>query len=468
MSKESYKTIQRETLGDIELYVNISRDGEVLTTDTGASDLSAYVLAWEIYESITSPGIEASIVFQDNGGLIGALTGTEPLTMKISGSVLKRTYTFRSYAIKDRTRVNDNTEMYKVVATTDEFIKNEVINVFGNSEVLFKKDQETSAIIKKLLKNDDYLGSSKKLFLEETSTVQRFIAPNWRVFDTIYWMGQRSVRGNSGGAGTTAQNGFAFYENALGFHFKSIDKMINDINAQTPDKTSVSGGEAKCKLYSYSLSGKNLDDGASDVFKISKLSFPEERNYLEGLRQGAWAGYSIAIDPVTLPSSQYGESKDMPASAHYNNLFESWGSMNHLGYNSGDVNPLSLTDEFVQASVQVPKRARLNVLPNQIFDVKGQQSPDQNYEKIAELAAYQWMRFQSIKQIQIVIEIPGNLDLYAGSGIDVQIPTVAKNKTPKVDKKYSGRYMIVGVTHQGSSVKMVTSLYLIKDSMRGS
>ena len=85
-NKESYKTIKRETLGDIELYVNISRDGEVLKNDDGASDLSAYVLAFEIYESITSPGVEASLIFNDANGLIGALTGTEPVTIKLQES----------------------------------------------------------------------------------------------------------------------------------------------------------------------------------------------------------------------------------------------------------------------------------------------------------------------------------------------------------------------------------------------
>lgn len=468
-NKESYKTIKRETLGDIELYVNISRDGEVLKNDDGASDLSPYVLAFEIYESITSPGVEASIIFNDANGLIGALTGTEPVTIRVSGSVLKRTYTFRTYSIVDRTRVNDNTDVYKINCTTDEFIKNEVVNVFGNTEVLFEEDLETSKIVEELLSGDKYLGSEKKLFLEETSTLQRFIAPNWRPFDTIYWMAQRSVRGNSGG-GTASQNGFIFYENALGYHFKSIDGMINEINQQTPDKTKVTNkgdtSVAKCKLYSYALSQKGVDDGSADVFKISKVTFPEERNYLEGLRQGAWAGYSIAIDPVTLPSSQYGESQDMPAAAHRNNLFDTWSKMAHLGYNKNDVNPLTLTDEFVQNSVQVPKRARLNVLPNQVFDQKGAGEKDQNYEKLAELAAYQWMRFQSLKQIQLVIQVPGNLDLYAGAGVDVMIPATAKSKTPKVDKKYSGRYMIVGVTHNGTTSKMETSLYLVKDAMR--
>ena len=45
-TKNHTRQLKRETLGDIELYVNISRDGEVLKNDDGASDLSAYVLAF--------------------------------------------------------------------------------------------------------------------------------------------------------------------------------------------------------------------------------------------------------------------------------------------------------------------------------------------------------------------------------------------------------------------------------------
>ena len=73
-------------------------------------------------------------------------------------------------------------------------MKNEVTNVFGNSNVIFSQESEASSIIKTILSDKRFLQSKKKLFLEETINKQQFIAPNWRPFDCIYWLAQRSVR----------------------------------------------------------------------------------------------------------------------------------------------------------------------------------------------------------------------------------------------------------------------------------
>ena len=57
-----------------------------------------------------------------------------------------------------------------IQACSDEFVKNEVTNVFGNSEVVFKKTGlESSEIVKEVVKNTKFLGSDKKVFAEETS-----------------------------------------------------------------------------------------------------------------------------------------------------------------------------------------------------------------------------------------------------------------------------------------------------------
>ena len=44
---------------------------------------------------------------------------------------------------------------------------------------------------------------------------------------------------------------FLFWENLMGYHFKSIDKMIEDVNSQTDKDTNVSKGTAKLYGYSY-------------------------------------------------------------------------------------------------------------------------------------------------------------------------------------------------------------------------
>jgi hypothetical protein len=64
-----------------------------------------------------------------------------------------------------------------------------------------------------------------------------------------------------------------------------------------------------------------------------------------------------------------------------------------------------------------------------------------------------------------MIQIPGNLDLYAGSGIDIIMPsTVKAGSKTKTDKKFSGKYVISGLTHKIVGTKMTTEALLLKDS----
>jgi hypothetical protein len=461
-------TIVRDSVGDIEYTVNIYRDGEKLTNSKGKDDLRDYVRTIEVYESITSATLEMQLVISDSGGLIGTLTGSELFRIQLTGTVYDRTYYMRSYNIQSRSRVNQTSDIYIVNLVSDEFVKNEVVNIFGNTEVIFKGNTETSQIVKKILKggatasdSKKYLGTKKKLFLEETLNRHTFIIPNWRPFDAIYWMCQRSVRKSQKGG--TLQNGFAFFENALGYHFKSIDKMIDDINNQTGDQTNPNTG--KVRLYSYTQSPKNIGNGSEDQFRISKVVFPEEKNFLMGLRHGSWSGFSIGFDPNTLSNSRYGESTDMSVDAHRYSISSEWKKMSHLK-GGRNTNPISNMDKEIQSLIGYPKRVRYTVLPNQIFDPKNQDNPQKNYEQLVELQAYQWMRFESLKSTKLQIEIPGNLDLYVGSGIDITIPgTFKEGDKPKIDPRFSGRYLIAGLTHKILGTTMNTELLLMKDSI---
>lgn len=454
-------TLLRSRVGDIDLEVSLYRDGQRIENSNGKWDLKEYVRTFEIFESINSATIEASLIIEDSGGLIGALTGSEMFKLQIKGTVYDRVYNLRSYNIRARSRTNQSNDIYIVDLVSDEFIKNEVLNVFGNSNVIFGGQTDTANVVTKLLKDARFLNSGKRLFIEETLNSHSFIASNWRIFDTIYWMSQRSIRKSQ--SGTNLQNGYAFYENSMGYHFKSIDQMIEDINQQSfSDSTNFTTG--KVKLYNYEYSPKNVGNMGKDQFKITSIVFPEERNFLMGLRHGAWSGFSIGFDPSTISESKIGGSKDMSVDAYRYNITELWSKMSHLK-GSKDTNPVENMDKNIQSIINYPRRVRYTILPNQVFDPKYQNNPQKNYEQIVELQAYQWMRFESIKNIRLQIEIPGNLDLYVGSGIEIQIPATFKTgDNTKTDKRYSGRYMIAALTHKGSPTNMVTELLLMKDS----
>ena len=453
-------SIRRNEAGDVEVTVNVFRDGQKLQSSEGADDIYDFITGIEIYESITSSTIEAKLLFNDGSGFIGAMTGSEQFRIMIRGTILDRVYYVRAYDIEARTRL-DKADSFIVNCASDEFLQNEITNVFGNSQVVFDSTS-SSEIVEQILKTDQrYIRTQKKIYIEESTNKQQFIATNWRPFDCIYWLTQRSVR--KARKGGTLQNGFLFWENGLGFNFKSIDKMIDNVNNQTESDSNFTTGETK--LYTYVYSTKSSGSDGADQFKLETIVFPEERDFLTGLRNGAWAGFSMGFDPVTVTQSKMGLSTDMSVNAYRYGINAVWPKMSHLNESTA-VNPLSQLDQNIKTIVDYPRRTRYTILSNQIFDPKFQDNPQKNYEELVELQAYQWMRIESLKNIKLMVKFPGNLDLYAGHGMNIVIPaTYKRNNSTDIDRKYSGRYVIGGLTHKIVGSNMTTEALLLKDSI---
>ena len=451
----------RVNAGDISTSITVIRGGRTLKSGNGESNLVEFLRAWEIYESIEQGTVEATFMFEDSAGISNIFTGSELIRFVVNGSVLKRTYNLRSYNVHSRQRINQTTDTFAINCCSDEFVKNECSNVFGRSDTIFK-ETEASSIVKKLIKQSSFLGSSKKIFAEESLNKHQFIATNWRPLDTIYWIANRSVRKKKSGG--SFQNGFTFYENALGYNFKSIDGMIDDINEQTvKKKTDKNKGTAR--LYEYLYAPKKLDDGSNDQFKIDTITFPEERNFLMGLRHGAWSGFSMGVDPVDLAQSKMGGvSADLPLYSDPYNISATWKQMSHLGGKKA-VNPVSRVGADYKTLIEAPKRMRYTIIPNQNIDGK-KGGAGKNYSELVELQSYQFLRIESMKNTQLQISVPGNLDLYAGSGVSVTIPTTEKSGDKiETDKRFSGRYMIVTLAHKGTPDTMSTEMLLMKDTV---
>ena len=456
-------SITRNTAGEVDIKLFVYKNRKKKKTTKGDADLSSFLRGFEIYESISNTCMEMKLILEDAAGVLQSLTGTEEFALQLKTTLIDRTYFFRAYQIGARVRMNQQSEAFVIDCVSDEYTRNEILNVFGNSETIFNNKTESTQIIKELM-GKKYINTAKKLYLEKTLNKQTFISPNWRPFDLIYWMSQRSIR--KSGKGQQLQNGFAFFENALGFHYKSIDSMINLANDQDTKPTNPNTEMGDVKMYTYTYTPKAFTDPSNAQLSISAVSFPKERNFLMGLRHGNFSGYSVGFDPTFVTRSSFGSSTDLSADSYKYSVKDLWGKMAHLA-GSGSKNPHSFIDEEIKEYTNQPKRVRFQMLPNQIFDPKFQNNPQRNYEQIVELQAYQWMRIESLKNIQLVVEVPGNLDLYAGAGVNIVIPSNTKTSGgTKVDRKYSGRYIIGAVSHKTSGLSLVTELNLLKDSMQ--
>ena len=131
--------------------------------------------------------------------------------------------------------------------------------------------------------------------------------------------------------------------------------MVDDINDQTAATTSNVLGKAK--LYTYEYKPKNIDE-STDQFAIRSVVFPDEKNFLMGLRHGTWSGYSIGFDPNTVSNSKMGSSTDMNVDAFQYSLSSLWSKMSHLN-GTKDINPIKTFDKDIQNMIDYPKRVRL-------------------------------------------------------------------------------------------------------------
>ena len=111
-------TIRRNETGDVEVKVNVFRNGQKLQSDDGADDIYDFITGIEIFESITSSTIEAKLLFNDGSGFIGAMTGSELFRIIISGTILDRVYYVRAYDIESRTRL-DKADAFIVNCASD-------------------------------------------------------------------------------------------------------------------------------------------------------------------------------------------------------------------------------------------------------------------------------------------------------------------------------------------------------------
>ena len=85
--------------------------------------------------------------------------------------------------------------------------------------------------------------------------------------------------------------------------------------------------------------------------------------------------------------------------------------------------------------------------------------------KMYEKALY---RLYFMEYNKLDIAVPGDLDLRAGSIINVSIPSPSVNKeNVKEDKRMSGRYLVNSVSHVLNRDKLKTRVTLTRDSYGG-
>ena len=172
------------------------------------------------FESIDSPSISMTITFIDVDQVLGrkGITGGEYINLTIKDGEVDKFQITDDHKMMLNSVRDMTTETNKQFATL-EFISAETITN-ETARVTKKFTGNVSNIVQELLVDDKKgIKTKKELFKDQAANSYSFIGNLKRPIDTIQWLCPKTQS-------STKNFGFLFYENLDGYHFKSIEKLL--------------------------------------------------------------------------------------------------------------------------------------------------------------------------------------------------------------------------------------------------
>ena len=422
----------------------------VVSNSTGKEvDLAHGTFKLKYYESILQDTIQASFTFIDAGtrgtdGGKGAvdevpITGSEVFNLKFSdnlGNTLKFEGDNALY-VNDVTPLLDETtkSLTQLHLVSKEYILNEKVRI--NSRM----DGSISQHIETILTEEKYLNTKKDIHIEETAGEINENPKNKKPFYIMNELSKRGVSATNQEEGKSA--GYFLYETSEGFHFKSIDGLLNQ-----DKKLSVIFNES---------TGKDAIPAGYDV-KAVNYSRNNLNNVQKKLAIGAYTSKVLTFNPFNFEFNV-----GNPNAFMFQNDYKMAGDrlpVMNKEFDVGNVSGKSKGD-FSVTSLQM-----LGVGGMQIGDTETQLTKSKNIDfNVQQILNQSFMRYNNLFASQVTITIPGDFSLHAGDAIFVDAPTVDVDvKNDDLNRESGGLYIIADLAHYLDSTATFTKLNLVRDS----
>ena len=389
---------------------------------TVTKSVNGKVTSFSYYESVYSPATTASVTYVDSGESTKnqlEISGYEDFTFKIQSK----------YGTLDFNRKNANSGMrVKSAPTVAQESNREAVLLELASKWEFKNkrspvhDKYSNVTIGDaviiILKRK--LGVDYDFFdVEETKNMYDFNGKGKTPFELITDLARKAVP-------VKGDPGFFFYETQDGFNFKSIQSLVS----QEPKQ-----------VYVYNGSFRNDQKGDSNDFKILKQPrFLKDQDIITALESGTYASRNIFFNPF---------DKDYIERIYKIN--ESGGIDQALG-----------TDIKVDDELTGYIRTHEHVLD--VGSLKVGVSTSINNTP-AEWQAKSAMRYNILHSQIVELMVPCNVQLRAGDVIKLEFESLANEKCAEgIDKRQSGKYLILHLCHYFDPNKSVTSLTVCRDT----
>lgn len=410
---------------------------EIIIESTDGSktiDIAPGTVMIDYYEDIFSPTLTAKLQVTSEGNTVQGddgelqsiynglpLRGGETVTIKIAGNSDKNPGIDLSFFVSSISNVisRKKSESFTLNLVSIGAITNETSRV-GRK---YPTSNKISESIKDIIKN--YLMDQREVDVDPTQNVYGFIGNMRKPFTVLMWLASRAVPETAKDGSTS---GYLFFETKDGFHFRSIDSLINS--------------EPSARYYSTEvIEQKNTD------FKIIRYKTSQNEDVLGKLQRGAYCSYRIFFDPLTF--SYTDPLKGPFTSENYASKDPKKGKSSTLGKGVKLPGNLGTTpSRFVTA---IMDRGTMEK------GVSKAENADPTFTQSQAL-----MRYNSIFSQKLSMTVPSNTNLKAGDIIECEFALSSAKDT--VDTEQSGLYMIKELCHHFDPTGSYTSLTLIKDT----
>jgi hypothetical protein len=460
-------------------------------------NIKGLVSEFSIYESIDSPAVRCEFLMTDANDFINVLRGNENIQLLLTSESTNQSYSLNHHIYKIGSNFkNERMQQYILHTVSIEAINNDRVKVFKT----FKGT--ASSTVKEIVKKN--LGSSKKLFIEETKGTFPFISPSWRPYDAISYLTDKAVRTQSKNA-SVPQSAFLFFENRDGIHFESIDGLIEKAKQGTTKTAAKAGVSSKLLKFTYAQKNVATSGSSDSYYTIESIAYPDKFDIITSMRSGSLGTSLIGIDPLSPNESQLPKSSATanntekeakgPGGGDYNIQAKSadkiWAAFSTVG----GTNPYPGENANITGNGQ---RKRLKFFSDTSFDAASgttntpnlQQSniakgnpqtssssiatgstnkggQGQQKQNIIDSALYSLLRYQALQYVKLNITVAGNVAVTVGDVIEVELPAARqREKNLPQDKTFSGYYFVMGVVHIWRPEGVTTSLLISRDSLK--
>ena len=431
-----------------------------LITSKGISiNLLHTIVQIDIFEEIFKTGITGSIVVADTNGIIqeGQVLGQDYLRLKVSTPSLENDNakssidyvddTFIIYRIGTKFDVSKNAEVFELSFMTPEALMNtrtRISRSFTNTN---------SEIVEQILLSPNIIDSRKKLFIEPSIGIRKYIVPNKRPYDFINQLCNDSI------SQTNGSPHYVFFENTKGIHFQTLQSLY---------KEPVIGEFHDGDVGSLQNEGSTKVRDIEQEYKRALLYEPNPTNdmlfnIMSGLMGSTNIEYNLFHKKYTLTTYGYFDNfKDYDRingrDRNLDNPIYNDGSIDDFGHNVGDfknarifLHPINVNDDNLgDANYYNSTTSTYSYSPN-----RKAKTVSQRQSKVFELNS----------TISATLKVNGHTNLAAGQCINMSRPSSKGG----LDEEFSGKFMITKLRHtfSQSTRKHEVSMMIAKDSSIG-